>query len=70
MACTIARADGIHIGEVAPSVLGGYISKSLCGIGSNPFLDIYWKKTTATQVTCEDCYNAAKAIHDDTTKGQ
>jgi hypothetical protein len=69
-ACTITRAEGIHIGEAQAGVLGPWLSVSLCGIGSNPILDVYWKVYAGvTEVTCETCYNKALAIHEGWSDG-
>jgi hypothetical protein len=68
-ACTIARAEGTHLGEAQTGV-GPWVSVSLCGIRSSPFLGIYWKThASVTMVTCATCYARALAIHEGHSDG-
>jgi hypothetical protein len=58
-------ANGIHIGEATdPYGFGPTVKVTLCGIGRNPLLEIFWKMTRASEVTCKDCFEKAKAMHD------
>lgn len=59
---------GIHIGKVTdPYGYGPGVSISLCGVGNNPILEIWWRATTATEVTCAQCYQIAKETMEGTT---
>lgn len=59
-------AAGIHIGEVPPGYERPFsaVPMSLCGIGNDNFLEIRWKKTTSTEVTCASCFDKAKELYD------
>ena len=67
------RATGVHIGETSPG--GWFAFGTLCGLNNmgrtgndyGPRGNIRgpgWKAAKTREVTCEDCYNMAKEMHD------
>lgn len=66
-ACHGGPASGIHLGYLEdPYGWGPTVAATLCGIGRDPFRELWWKTTKATMVTCETCYERFREIQDDT----
>lgn len=63
-AITGPRAEGVHMAIVPPENEAPYSSvhESLCGIGNNYYLDLYWRKTTG-EPTCPECAGKADELY-------
>lgn len=63
-AITGPRAEGVHMAIVPPENEAPYSSvhESLCGIGNNYYLDLYWRKTT-DEPTCPECAGKAEEMY-------
>lgn len=63
-AITGVQAYGVHMAIVPPENEAPYssVNESLCGIGNNYLIGLYWTKTTDTP-TCAECAGKADELY-------